>query len=105
MSEKFSEPFTGFKSALMRVTTPVAKAPVPSMPPSWPLRAVQGNCCLQKEGELLFAKGRGIAVCKRMLSPASCDALETDFNGDVQDDGDGGHAHSVRQIHLSDAIE
>jgi hypothetical protein len=65
----------------------------------------KGNCCLQKEGELLLAKGRGIAACKRMLSPASCDALETDFNRDVEDDGDGGHTHTVRQIHLPDTFE
>ena len=56
-------------------------------------------------GESSFVKGKGIVVYKRMLLPASCDALETDFNGDVEDDGDGGHAHSMRQIHLYDTIE
>jgi hypothetical protein len=66
----------------MRMTTPVAKAPVPSIPPSWPL----GNIHLYTV----------FVVVIEEAAPAMAHALETDVHGRIKDDGDGRHSHTLR---------
>jgi hypothetical protein len=73
----------------MRMTTPVAKLPVPSIPPSWPL-----DKHLSKM----------ISVVIEMDAPAIADALETDVDRRIEEDGNGGHSHSLREINLADKL-